>query len=469
MRSDEVHSAVDGCRSLSLLSPRNTGNGRRGLGPRIGRGLATVGVGLAMAFGMAAEAPAKTLVGSPGPDRLVGKSPAGDILYGGGGADTLIGGPGNSIIYGVRSGNRITVGDGSNYIQGGSGDDIVVAGNGNNTIYTGSGHDKITAGDGNNYVDSGGAPDQVTLGNGNNVLHTGSGGGTYQVGNGNNTIYYVSGPAHIVAGTGVNIIYVNTASAVGSVDCGGNPQSTIYINPRLDMGGVSNDKAIATGRIKNCPNIVQEKGPQRIKSRSASTWGHISLDGDGGNDKLFGGHGGGTINGGGGNNVLWADKIKASGGAKARSKTTTITAANGDNQIYGGRGTNIVTVGSGRNLIRGGAGDNRITTHGGDNVVRLQGAGRNTVTFHGGSNYVESFTRGSVPRVRCLSGAKAIVLYGRVKPKTNCHTRASAYSKKGKKLQVQGVEPIPDSDSAVEGRPRPGDNGIGVPPPAPKA
>ncbi|MGX6448457.1 calcium-binding protein [Patulibacter sp. S7RM1-6] len=447
------------------LPPRRGATAPRA--PKLRRGAVVAATGLALALGVTGAAEAKTLIGNPGPDRLVGKSPGGDVLFGGGGADTLIGGPGNDFIYGVRSGNTINGGEGNNYIEGGPGDDKVTVGNGANTIYTGSGHDTIVAGDGNNYVDPGGAPDNVTLGNGNNVLHTGSGGGNYTVGNGNNIIFYLSGPANIKAGTGVNQIFVNSASAVQSVDCGGNPASVLYINPRTATGGISNAHAIEEGRIRNCANIIQQVGERRIKSRHAGKWDRFHLVGSDANDHLYGGHGGGEIEGKGGDNILWADSLKDTGGAKARSRTTKISAFNGDNQIYGGRGTNLITVGSGKNFIRAGQWTNRITTNGGDNVVRLQGKGRNTVTFNGGRNYVESFANGKYkPVIRCKKGAKGIVVYGRVKPKTNCGTRASAYSKKGKTLQVNGVVHIQDSDSATAGRPKPGDNGVGVPRPA---
>src|SRR4051794_6651241 len=60
---------------------------------------------------------ARTIVGTVGPDHLSGNSPEGDLIFGGGGADTLTGGPGNDIIYGVRSGNDIDGGAGNNYIE----------------------------------------------------------------------------------------------------------------------------------------------------------------------------------------------------------------------------------------------------------------------------------------------------------------------------------------------------------------
>lgn len=429
-------------------------------------------VPLALAIGLVAadSAAAATIVGTPGRDRLVAKSAAGDVLVGGGGHDTLIGGPGDDQFYGVRSGNTIRAGAGNNVIEGGTGDDRVTAGDGANTVHTGSGHDRIELGHGNNYIDAGGGPDDVVAGHGNNVLHTGSGGGVYRVGNGNNVIFFGSGPASITAGTGVNIIYINTGSKPKLIDCGGNPASVLYINPINTKGGRGHAGGLKKGQYRNCANVIAQptpSDPSKGVTRIERGFGSYDLTGtEDRNDTLLGGHGSGTIDGRGGNNVLWSDHLKESGGKRAREAESKITAGNGDNTIYGGRGSVTITVGSGNNVIRGAEGDTRITTRGGAQVIRLRGSGRNTITIRGGRAYVEAFTSRRRPVIRCLDGAKGTVVWGRVKAKTNCRERASAYSKKGRKLQVKGLVRVPDAVTAFEGRPKPGDNGIGVPRPA---
>lgn len=442
---------------------------RRGLrAPRRGWG----GVALALCFlGVTIDtATAATIVGTPGRDRLVAKSSGGDTLVGGGGADTMIGGSGDDQIYGVRSGNTIRAGAGDNVVEGGSGDDEITAEDGANTIHGGSGHDRIEVGNGNNYIDAGGGPDRVVAGHGNNVLHTGRGGGVYRVGNGNNVIFFGSGPAEITAGSGVNVIYINTGSKPKLVDCGGNPASVLYINPINTKGGPGHAGGIKKGQIRNCATVIAQptpSDPERGVTRIARGFGSYRLTGtEDRNDRLLGGHGSGTIDGRGGDNVIWADHLKESGGKRAREAESTITVGNGDNTIYGGRGSVVITAGSGINVIRGAERDTRITTRGGAQVIRLRGAGRNTVTIRGGSAYVESFTSKRRPVIRCLDGAKGTVVWGRVKPKTNCRERASAYSEKGRKLQVKGVVRVPDSETAFAGRPIPGENGVGVPRPA---
>ena len=412
-----------------------------------------------------AAAGARTIVGTPGGDRLVGSSATGDLLFGGGGSDTLIGGAGNDVIYGVRGDNHINAGGGSNFVEGGAGSDVIVAANGANTIFGGTGHDDIRAGDGNNYVDAGGAPDKVTLGDGNNVLWTGSGGGEYVVGNGNNTIY-TPGYAHIKAGSGVNHIWL---SSMATVDCGGNPQTVLHMNAAADPDGKSVEFNLRRGRLSNCPNVEMFEGPRQQPAKIVRGYGAFKLVGTDGRDKLLGGHGGGSIHGGQGDDIIWADHIQETGGSRARARTTTITAGDGANLIYGGRGTNHITVGSGDNFIRGGAYVNRIATGGGNNVVRLQGHGRNSVVFNGGRNYVESFANTNTPSIRCNGGAKAIIIYGNTRPRTNCNTVASARSALGKRLQIAGTAHIVPSDPVVETPLLPGEQGIGAPRPAPEA
>ncbi|MDO9354098.1 MAG: calcium-binding protein [Solirubrobacteraceae bacterium] len=430
---------------ISLSRRARAGAAGRPLQPVLSR----VALTCALVGVLAPAATANTLVGGAGADTLTGNSPSGDLIVGGGGSDTLSGGDGPDKIFGVRSGNRISGGGGDNYLEGGSGDDRITAGNGNNTIYGGTGHDTISAGNGNNYVDPGGAPDEVTLGDGNNVVSGGSGGLKVTIGNGDNVVYLLTGPDEAKLGSGVNQVYVSRLG-FASIDCGGNPASTLFISNRADPKGELIQSLVRAGKVKGCPNIQVFPGEKTVLSRQAGVWATFNLIGGEGPDKLFGGHGGGRIDGKGGNNVLWADSSHGTGGARARARTTRITAGNGSNIVYGGRGTNVITLGNGRNFIRGGAWNNTIVTGSGGNTIRLQGKGRNKVTIRGGSVFVESFANGSIkPVITCTGGAKGVVLHGNVKPRSNCGTVVKANSEQGKKLQVQGLELIPDSDPVV--------------------
>lgn len=420
-----------------------------------------------LAIAPAAEAK-KIYVGTPGGDRIKAKSSSGDILWGGGGADTLIGGSGPDVIYGVRSNNKITGAGGDDYIEGGAGSDSIDGGAGNNTIFGSSGHDVITAGDGNNYVDVGGAPDKATLGNGNNVLHTGAGGGTYKVGNGNNVVYYGSGPATIEAGSGANTFFLSGTAALRKLDCGGNPNSVVYVNS-AGLGQYSL-QIFQRDKAKNCATITTYDGQKRLLAKQASKWGAFNIIGTETNDKLLGGHGGGNIEGKGGDDEIWADYNEDTGGAQARSKTTRVDGGSGNNRIFGGRGTNVITAGDGDNFVRAGAHNNQIVVGSGANLIRLQGAkSTNRVTIVGrgtrGPTFVESLANGKKPVIRCTNGAQAVVVYGNTKPKSNCRPMHSARSKKGQELSVKYTPGVPASIEIVENPIAPGMNGIGVPRP----
>ncbi len=456
MRSDDHRPRVEGvdCAPASA-------SGVPGIGRVAGVSL------LALAFAaVPSVALGKTLVGTPAADTLVGTSPGGDTLFGGGGPDTLTGGPGPDVIYGVRAGNKIDAGEGNNYVEGGTGNDTIKAGGGNNTVFGSTGHDSITLGDGNNYVDPGGAPDDVVLGNGNNVVNGGAGGLKLTAGNGNNVVYYRSGPDEIVLGTGVNNVFIHKLGELAKVDCGGNPASVLHVNASADPTLAITKSVQLEGKIVGCPTLALYDAPPVPVSLAAGRTEAFTLIGTEGPDSLFGGHGGGVIDGKGGDNILWADRQDDTGGESARSKTTKIRATDGDNEVFGGRGTNDIFVGNGNNFVRGGAFNNAISVGSGNNVVRLRGVGKNTVILRGGNAYVESFVVGQTrPRIRCTNGAKAIVVHGARKPITDCKTVVAARTSRGKRLQILGLQHVGDSEPVVANPLAPGQNGIGVPRP----
>ena len=121
--------------------------------------------------------------------------PAGLVLVGATGSDTLQGGAG---------GDTITGGDpGPNYLRGNAGDDSIVGGSGfddingnlgNDTIHGGGGNDWVVGGQGNDlvYGDNG---DDIVLGNlGNDTLDGGAGNDTIRGGQGDDVL--IGGPGN---------------------------------------------------------------------------------------------------------------------------------------------------------------------------------------------------------------------------------------------------------------------------------
>ncbi|MDH4375011.1 MAG: VCBS domain-containing protein [Ramlibacter sp.] len=84
-----------------------------------------------------------------------------DLIFAGGGNDSINSGAGNDIIFS---------GGGNDTINAGAGNDIVFAGSGNDTIDGGSGRDIIFAGAGNDTIDGGLGSDTIDAGAGNDTL-----------------------------------------------------------------------------------------------------------------------------------------------------------------------------------------------------------------------------------------------------------------------------------------------------------
>ena len=133
------------------------------------------------------------------------------------------------------------------------------------------------------------------------------------------------------------------------MDCGeGN--DTIYINPRNRPGGISNDKAIREGRIKNCENVIPQEA--EVDPTKGITWqGDGIKHGTDRNDKLLGQHASNKLYGNAGDDILWAD---AAGGSPAQSKRAKdyVSGGPGNDTIYGGRGPTRSSAATARTTSR---------------------------------------------------------------------------------------------------------------------
>ena len=301
------------------------------------------------------------------------------------------------------------------------------------------------------------------------MLHTGSGGGRFKLGNGNNTVYYGSGIVYINAGSGVNHFYLSGVQAVRELDCGGNPETVIHVNSAA-LKGRPYALQVFKRNTKGCDTIVEYDGDKRIQAKIAGLWDAFDLIGGDGRDKLFGGHGGGTIDAGEGDNEVWADHNEDTGLPRSKQYTTRITVGNGNNKIFGGRGTNFITAGNGNNFVRAGMYVNTVRVGSGTNLIRLQGnvGGSNDITIDGAptgtstGSFVESLANGKKPVINCINGGKASIVYGNTKPVSNCKPMYSARSPKGKELQVLLTPGVQASDPIYDEQIEPGQQGIGV-------
>ena len=112
--------------------------------------------------------------GNQGDDTIVGHSTTGDWLLGGQGHDSIdaSGSTGNNIINGNLGNDTLIGGSGADTLRGGQGDDVIHAGSGNqwisgdlgaNTIYGGQGMDTFHAGAGHDVINGWHAGDHIQV------------------------------------------------------------------------------------------------------------------------------------------------------------------------------------------------------------------------------------------------------------------------------------------------------------------
>ncbi len=196
------------------------------------------------------------------------------LINGTNGADTLSGGFGDDVIYGLAGNDTIDGSAGDDVIYGLGGDDRIDAGAGNNSVSGGDGNDYITANQGSNLVIGGAGNDYLA----------------------------------VVSSTGKESLF------------GGFGDDSLFAVGKLviEDGGEGNDNLEAQGKI-----LLQE-GEFSVINGSAD------LSGGGGDDGLYvTSYSQSTLSGGDGNDILQARKNQASD----PSCTTSMVGGSGDDNL----------------------------------------------------------------------------------------------------------------------------------------
>jgi Ca2+-binding RTX toxin-like protein len=157
-------------------------------------------------------APGQTaLIGTAGPDVIVGDGTA-ETIDGGAGDDTICAGGGADTIRGGAGNDTIVGGNGKDTIRGDAGDDVLTGDGGDDLLLGGAGDDDLRAGSGNDRAAGGDGADIVDGGSGNDVLDDQKLGGR--------------GRDHLFGGTGSD--RVRTAGgSTDAVDCGSGRDSVL--------------------------------------------------------------------------------------------------------------------------------------------------------------------------------------------------------------------------------------------------
>jgi Ca2+-binding RTX toxin-like protein len=204
-------------------------------------------------------------------NRLVGGAGV-DFLIGRGLGDTLIGGAGNDVIFGDYVNTFSTtagMADGDDVLEGGAGSDSLVGGLGNDVLRGGAGDDILVGGIGNG-----------TAGGLSQVYTNDGGQDTYDGGDGTDTAY-----AYYTDQTGAIVFDLrgldgNSAITMGGVAAG----SFTSIERVIFRGGTGNDDVHGTGYLDT---LVGNGGDDTLDG----FYGNDTLSGGLGNDTLIGGEG----------------------------------------------------------------------------------------------------------------------------------------------------------------------------------
>ena len=128
-----------------------------------------------------------TIIGTPGDDVIYGTNGS-DVIVGLGGNDTIYGGNANDVICGDAGNDTIYGGNGNDTLLGSVGDDTLDGGNGNDVLNSGNGNDNLIGGNGDDILTAGGGNDILDGNNGNDVLAGDSGDDSLTGGNGNDQL-----------------------------------------------------------------------------------------------------------------------------------------------------------------------------------------------------------------------------------------------------------------------------------------
>jgi Ca2+-binding RTX toxin-like protein len=340
------------------------------------------------------------MIGGAGNDNLDGHG-GDDTLFGGGGNDTLYAGSGNDNLSGGDGDDTLYAGEGADTLSGGDGDDFldVDDSDGLVTISGGTGRDEIDFdrtgthdsaftvtfdGDGsgtfgaNTGTASGsfseievisgsdnadtidasadtagvtvignGGDDFITGGSGADALYAKSGDNTLIGGGGNDSLYAGEGIDFLDGGLGDDHFDVDdsdgTVTIIGGVgtdtldmDAGASQMDGFTLTfDGDDTGTFSANTSTASGSFSGIEAVTGTSESDTIDAYANTTG--VSLDGNGGDDWIWGGFAADTIEGGTGNDQLFGDE--------------------GNDIINGGDGDDLIQGQWGNDVLSGGAGN----------------------------------------------------------------------------------------------------------------
>ena len=299
-----------------------------------------------------------TIDGGAGDDSLSGGD-GNDLLIGGPGADTLKGGAGEDTISYMGSAMGVNInlragtasggdaegdelGEMIENVMGSMYDDTLSGGRGNNKLWGLGGNDELNGDRGMDALNGGAGDDTLDGGDGNDTLNGGAGADELTGGGGDDTASY----AGSMMGVTVRLHASQAMGGDAEGDTWGDMVTVDYDNP--DKEADPEDRVLQ----ETVPDIVHLTGSGMADVLAGDSRPNTIMGG-GGDDKLYGGPGGGadTLHGDAGADMLFggigADIL--SGGAG----DDTLNGGGGADTFYGGAGSDLIYAESTDTVING--------------------------------------------------------------------------------------------------------------------
>ena len=347
----------------------------------------TVALALAAATGLvlpalagASHGSACTIVGTGGPDRLVGTSGddvicglgGSDRIWGLGGSDILRGGPGNDWLYGGAGGDilygdpgrdRLVGGAGGDELYGDVGADALIGGPGDDDLDGGPGRDRLVGGPGDDRLRGGGGADILDVSGGGRDTVEGRQANDTVIGGGDRVPpdpVVSGGPSWEAEAVAAACTVVGTSAGEwlfgtsgDDVICGLGGDDTLVGGGGDDIlrGGPGDDVLFGE---ESDDTLIGGTGDDTLNGQA----GNDRLSGGRGSDRLHGGPGGDSLHGGPGGDRLsggeGSDTIQGLAGGDW------LSGGPGADRLYGGEGDDVLYGGPGPDFIDGGPGADRI-------------------------------------------------------------------------------------------------------------
>lgn len=280
---------------------------------------------------------------------LISASTWNDIA-GTGGADTLTGGSGSDEINAGNDADTLTGAGGDDFLIGGAGNDVYVynSGDGDDVIFDTSGTDKILFGAG---IDAG---DLTLTRMGSDLV--------IDIDNGVDVGQIVIAD-HFVSGRAIDSIDFNGSST-------------------LDLTNINNWVLDGNGNAETLHGVRVNGGPDDIINGNG---GNDYIYGHEGDDTLHGNDGADYINAGTGNDIVYGDD--GNDRILAGSGDDTVYGGDGNDVIYGGFGDNVIHMGAGNDTVYNSNGDDSYYYTSGHDTIREAGAGVDTIYLPSGFDF----------------------------------------------------------------------------------